>query len=474
MTEIGRDDAIDRSRRILDGMPPEGLFDVEETAGAPCRIGPEPFRITVELKERLERQGRLWLKFVRAAHAIYLKSVRGEAPPWIAEYLDAGKPSRIIDFGRMNRFKSQIPMVLRPDLILTEDGAVACELDSVPGGIGMLGCLSRLYEREGFSCVGSPDGMVKGFARALEHVGGKPAPSTAIVVSEESRMYRPEMRWLAEALTDSGTPCRAVGPDEIGVGESGAFFRQSGASSPVDVLYRFFELFDLPNVPGAEDLLNAAKLKRVKLSPPPKAHLEEKLLLALLHHPALEPLWEAAMGARDLADLRAIVIPTWVLDPRPLPPHATIANLALGGRAVQSWNTLSSLSQKERTLILKPSGFSEDAWGSHGVKFGSDLPQEDWAAAVSTALTDFPDRPWILQPHRKPVRTRVPYFEPADGGVHRLDGRVRLCPFYFVTGGEETVLGGVLATICPADKKAIHGMPDAIMVPCAVKERSES
>jgi hypothetical protein len=26
--------------------------------------------------------------------------------------------------------------------------------------------------------------------------------------------------------------------------------------------------------------------------------------------------------------------------------------------------------------------------------------------------------------------------------------------------------GGVLATICPADKKIIHGMKDAILVPC--------
>jgi hypothetical protein len=29
-------------------------------------------------------------------------------------------------------------------------------------------------------------------------------------------------------------------------------------------------------------------------------------------------------------------------------------------------------------------------------------------------------------------------------------------------------LGGVLATICPADKKIIHGMTDAILAPCAV------
>jgi len=35
--------------------------------------------------------------------------------------------------------------------------------------------------------------------------------------------------------------------------------------------------------------------------------------------------------------------------------------------------------------------------------------------------------------------------------------------------GEKTaVCGGALATICPDDKKLLHGMTDAILVPSAV------
>jgi hypothetical protein len=44
---------------------------------------------------------------------------------------------------------------------------------------------------------------------------------------------------------------------------------------------------------------------------------------------------------------------------------------------------------------------------------------------------------------------------------------VRLCPYYFVQG-EEAPLGGILATVCPSDKKIIHGMVDGIMAPTAV------
>jgi hypothetical protein len=44
---------------------------------------------------------------------------------------------------------------------------------------------------------------------------------------------------------------------------------------------------------------------------------------------------------------------------------------------------------------------------------------------------------------------------------------VRLCPYYFVNGPTIT-LGGVLATICPQDKKILHGMKDAILAPCRI------
>ena len=53
-----------------------------------------------------------------------------------------------------------------------------------------------------------------------------------------------------------------------------------------------------------------------------------------------------------------------------------------------------------------------------------------------------------------------------------MAGRARLSPYYFVTG-ETAELAGILATICPADKKVIHGMKDAVMVPCAVDGRAD-
>jgi hypothetical protein len=48
-----------------------------------------------------------------------------------------------------------------------------------------------------------------------------------------------------------------------------------------------------------------------------------------------------------------------------------------------------------------------------------------------------------------------------------VDGRLRLCPYYFVIGGQAR-LSGALATFCPPDKKIIHGMQDAALLPSRV------
>jgi hypothetical protein len=158
-----------------------------------------------------------------------------------------------------------------------------------------------------------------------------------------------------------------------------------------------------------------------------------------------------------------------VIDPRPLPPHAAIMGLTAQGQPVQEWLALETLGKSERDYVVKPSGFSELAWGSRGVRVANDLTKEGWHDALASAVAAYETTPHILQRFHKGRRISVEYFEPASGTVKTMDGRVRLCPYYFVVGNE-TRLGGILATIAPADKRLIHGMSDAIMAPCAVHE----
>lgn len=457
---------------FLNEKMPAGLFGgvgVEQSRVA-WRLSPEPFWLSPETYAAIEQLGPDLFIFFKTLASLYQRSVRGTIPAFIAEYLDIGKPESIVKLGRQNRFKSEIPGIIRPDLILTDAGFIASELDSVPGGMGFVGAMASAYCQLGFDTIGDIDGMPSGLAAMLAATAGKPDPATAIVVSQEADDYRAELAWLAGAMNERGQGqtyvCR---PEDIVFTEDALFVRlPDGEEKKIDILYRNFELFDLLNVPKQDLMLYAARHNRVKMTPPPKAHLEEKLAFALLHHPALAKIWKAELGDA-FARLSAIFPQTWILDPRPLPPQAAVVGLLAAGEPVNDWQQLVALGKSERDFVVKPSGFSEIAWGSRGVKVANDLTKDDWQAALDEALASYPKTPYILQRFHKGKRVRVPYFDRKADDIATLDGRVRLCPYYYVVG-DGVKLGGILATIAPADKRLIHGMSDAVMSPCAVRD----
>ena len=464
--------AVEQARFLYDAIPP-GLFKVENAEERIAwRVSPQPFGITPSQLERIEGIGTDLLRFYKALNSLYNRSARGTAPAFIADYLDTGKPEHIIRLARQNRFKQDLPGVIRPDLILTADGFIASELDSVPGGMGFVGAMAQAYCRLGMECVGGALGIPSGFAQMLSAATGKQRPSVAIVVSEESADYRPELRWLASALEEAQLlSVHVVEPQHLTFTEEAIFVRlPDGREEKIDAIYRNFELFDLLNVPKQELILYAARHNRVKLTPPPKAHLEEKAAFALFHHPALAQLWQEELGTDVFARLQTLFPQTWIVDPRPLPPQAIIHGLTAGGVPVSDWMQLAQLGKSERDYVVKPSGFSELAWGSRGVRVANDLTREEWIGALREAMDEYQRTPRILQRFHKGRRVRQSYFDRASEEIRNFDGRVRLCPYYFVTGAQEVRLGGLLATVAPADKRLIHGMTDAVMAPCIVTE----
>ena len=431
------------------------------------RVSPEPFRLDRGLVELLQRLGPALLGFYRSVNSLYLRTNY----PWVNEYLDLGKPESLMDHARMNYQKRRLPGIIRPDVILTEDGPRITELDSVPGGMGQLDAMSMLYGNLGFDVIGGSRGMLDGFDRMMRSVSDSDDPALAIFVSKESAGYRPEMSWLASELRGLGRKAWTVRPEDVIFTEEGLFVNVDGETVKLDVLYRFFELFDLKNIPKAELIAYAAKKKRVVVTPPYKHHLEEKMLLALVHHPVLEEYWVGELGVDDFALLRELVPGTWILDPRPVPPYAVIPDFRFRGKPVQDWRTIEEGTQKERRLVIKPSGFSPLAWGGRGVVVGHDVPSDEWAAAVDNALAGFTSLPYVLQHFHEGKIFPVKYYDQASDSIVDARGRVRLSPYYYVAGDEAT-LSGALATVVPPDKKLIHGMVDAVMAPCMVEDNA--
>ena len=488
LSDLATSDLLYRCSSIRDALIEAGLFAPqpaassvtvpdEDSVSASWRIGLEPLPLTHEQIAFFEALGPQLLSFYKALNRLYTESVKGTTQPrWIAAWLDQGKPEALIKYSQMKRFRDELPAVIRPDVIPTQDGMVITELDSVPGGIGLTACMSRLYANQpGFSSgsdkagtrlVGGPDGMLNGFAGMLRSHRGQQEGVVAIVVSDEAKDYRPEMGWLSKELTARGLETYRIEPREIRFTEGKLLLGTEGGDRSIGLIYRFYELFDLPNIPKNELIQYAAKKSWVTITPPYKPALEEKAAFGLLHHPTLVAYWRRELGEDVFLHLSTVMPRTWVLDPAPVPPAAVIPGLSVGGRAVSNWSELAEATQKERHLVIKPSGFSELAWGSRGVSVGHDLPQSEWTAAIESALRSFPHTAYVLQEFHKGRQYHLEYFDPVTAEIQSMAGRARLSPYYFVTG-EKVDLAGILATVCPADKKVIHGMKDAIMVPCA-------
>jgi hypothetical protein len=229
-------------------------------------------------------------------------------------------------------------------------------------------------------------------------------------------------------------------------------------------VYRFFELFDLPNIPNIDAVLKAAGEGKVQVTPPIKPFLEEKMWFALFWLQPLREFWRRELGEKYFLKLREVIPYSWLLDPTPLPQHAVIPRLE-----IHDWREATKFSQKERDLLLKVSGFSPLGWGSRGVVLGADLPHHEWEKRIEHALINFAAQPVILQQFHKGSLFEHRYYDGEE--LRTMKGRVRLCPYYFIEG-DRVKLRGALTTIVPADKKLIHGMKDGIMVPTRVDPAS--
>ena len=411
--------------QLQQSLPPNGLF-----RGKSWRWSDQPWMMDAEELRWLEGLGKKLAVFQRAADKLYRESALGNQPSWVAEWLDLGKPEEVIRVGR--EVKGALPRLIRPDLIRTESGWALTEIDAVPGGVGLTAWLQEAYAKLGHEVLGGAGGM-RSIAKEILGDDGE------VVISEEAGDYRPEWEWL-------------IGKGRVQSAES--YQPKKGAA------YRFFEMFDWMRFEGIRN----SKEVGVKWEAPLKAYLEEKLWWALFWMKPLEVWWRKELGEGYFKELRGLVPRAWALRPIDLPPEGVLPELG-----IQSWSELDGFSQKARELVVKISGFSPRAWGSKGVFLGSDHPKERWVQEVRRALGEWSTQPHLLQKFEHPVSVTHPVWSEERGEMVDGKWRLRLCPYYLATG-EKVELKGALATLCPTDKKLIHGMEEAVLVPVGTKK----
>ena len=104
------------------------LLDTPLYAEKIWKLSPEPWPITEAQLRDIKRIGSACLSYHRALERLYVRSFTNKKilrnrevyAPWVAEYLDRYKPAGLIAHGRHRAVKGQCPVVLRPDLLITD------------------------------------------------------------------------------------------------------------------------------------------------------------------------------------------------------------------------------------------------------------------------------------------------------------------------------------------------------------------
>lgn len=418
--------------------------------GKTWKLSPEAFILSEEQRALLPKIGNACKEFYLAIDRLYYLAKEGKKilrnsdcyADWVLDYWETGKSQDLIQHISKKQFKGSLPLIIRPDLLITEEGFQLTELDSTPGGYGLTPFLNNLY--------GIEHSMLETFYAGFQAIAKKENPNVLILIKDEALTYLSEYQWIKEQLRAQGFFVRVEQVESMGSLEG------------VDVIYRFFDLYDLENIPVIEEIREAEQSGQLVVTPPMKSFQEEKLNLGLFYHEKLADYWNEVLSKPSKKILEAIIPKSWIMDPRPLGPHGVLVGPEINGKRLANWRELGKLSQKNRQFVMKLSGFHEKAWGARSVVIGHDCSSEDWIEAIEASQSKGLEELRLLQEFAKPKRIQHPVYN-EYGGVTSEALRVRLCPYYI--SEPEMTFTGALATLCPADKKIIHGMEDAVMLP---------
>lgn len=387
----------------------------------PFRISPEPLFIPHELRQTIELVGKNVAIFFNASRELITQCDE------LQELFNAGKPETF-----RNNLNQARYLFIRPDIILTEQGPIVCEIETSPFGLALSDVLTRSYHDEGFDTLVDPDTL-------LTYVQSHTDPSGTIVFSDKTKSFRGQLSYLAERVF--GRNWRAEHIHTI--------------DTPVSQIYRGYYLSEYFTDKHVRSLIDHIHTLGISTLPTPTPQLEEKALMALVWDRRWESYYLEALGEEGLAFLRAVIPPTWILGQE----QHFLPGLPEG---IPSSSDLAHLPKSKRQYALKTSGFHpQESWGK-GVTFlhkKSGLAVQDMLDEACGAQ----DALFIVQKFEKPSKHRLEYID--YDGVHNMIAGVRITPYFSAADG---TLLSIKAT-AREGSEYIHGASDSINTAVAVR-----
>lgn len=390
------------------------------------RVVPDPPEIPAGLLDDIAQLGALVEALLAALEKHLLDS------PFLRQEL--GFPACPQEEALWELERHRVLEMMRLDLAL-ENGEHPrlLEIQVVMGGLGITHALRQAYGRH--PCL---PGILPLYEACLGKVRENfpgPEAGVAAVLGAKNSSYRHEHLVLARSL---GKEKLVVAPLlAISRGPRGGLVLPDGRH--VTVIHRLFRSPGIFNYAAskARMILEALSENRIRLLNPWRDVMEDKRVLALVHHPEAGEKLGEILEPGQLQKLKDYIPLTWRATPE------RIAHIL-------------ALPASKRGYYLKKGRSFESRALFHGRR----LSLKQWEAACLKAKAE---GDWIIQEevHSRPWEWR--YLEPCSGVIRTMRGYVRLCPFFFRDSQGKMNLADVLIT-AREESSRVHGASDAVLV----------
>ena len=211
----------------------------------------EPFKLTQDQKQEMLNIGREICNYMDACIELYHNNEE------VRLLLDRGKPDRY------KNVKEVKYLFLRPDLILTDEGFVICEIETSPFGLALAEVLNDAYGNLGYNPIINQN-QLKTYIQQQSKKRG------IIAYSKKELAFKGQLDFLADQIFgDNNRHWKAKNISES----------QNGLASDKEIeIYRAFYLNDQFNDKMVANLLN----ENHSHIPSETPQFEEKALLALI------------------------------------------------------------------------------------------------------------------------------------------------------------------------------------------------
>jgi hypothetical protein len=420
----------DRGLRRLFSLLSQGAF-FKRTDRINWRIPADALSLSPQRMDELTHIGRLMDRFLRAVD----RSL--DSYPLTREML--GFPACPEEEWLRER-QGGVPLTFfRLDLAMDDNHHYKLlEVQVVMGGLGIVQALREAY---------GPHPTLRGAAALYEEaviagyrnwrLGNDQAPSTLPLIGvpgSKKSAYRHEHLVLARHLKRLDMvvfPLLLLSEDCHG----GLVLPDGRVPKVIHRLFRSPSIFD-HSPKRAQWLLKNVRDAAIYLANPWNDVMEDKRIMALVHHPQAPQMMPDCLAPHEWNDLKRYVPETFFAD------GEIIADLM-------------DLPRGRRGFYLKKGRSFE---GRH-LCDGQQVNLREWKDACMRALDD---GDWIVQEAVRGEPWPLRYVDLHTRAVREMSGHVRISPFYFRRSDGDVDLGDVLIT-AREERSRVHGASDALL-----------